>query len=213
MAILDEAAAVELSRRLRAVPWVRDVALERLFPDRFRIGVELRRPVLVVRAAAGADAVCAVDGTGICLPVADVDLPATTSSAAVELGRAHPDPAVVAAAAVAVEWAEEIAPHVPGAPDLVEVDATNLGYRFLADRRFSEVVVGLRGADGVASLAYGHAPGSAAPRVPLEVKRTVLRGMLAEFPGLSGLRGGDLRFRNRWRDWLIVRPVEHTAGG
>jgi hypothetical protein len=70
------------------------------------------------------------------------------------------------------------------------------------------VCVGLARADGATVyLAYGHPPGSPAPRIEPDVKAGILRAMLAEFPGLAGIERGDLRFANRWRDWLRPRPA------
>lgn len=214
--IMDEEAARGLRARLGRSPWVAAAHVRRRFPDRFEVELELRRPVLRVDAQ-GPDGhrrpACLVDAHGVCLPwtPAGAMLAAATTEAeavsSLSPGALAPDPRVRAAAAVAAEWRADLAPLVPGAPDLVEVDAANLGYRYLADGRWSEVRVGLRRADGgVAWFDYGHPPGSAYARVAVEDKALVLRRVLAAFPGLAGLRGGDLRFVNRWRDWLRTQP-------
>ena len=159
-----------------------------------------------------------VDRAGVCLPPSRKPsglprvvltglpgYPAGGTREPVRLGMFHPDPVVRAAAAVAVEWRDEMVPLVPGAPPLVEVDASNLGFRFIAD--VSEVRVGLRRSDGeVVYLAYGRPPGARLERVPVETKARVLKQILDHAPGLMGVRGGDLRFENRWRDWLLPRP-------
>ncbi len=44
--------------------------------------------------------------------------------------------------------------------------------------------------------------------VPVATKAKVLRCILGHAPGLMGLQGGDLRFENRWRDWLLPRPSQ-----
>ena len=35
---------------------------------------------------------------------------------------------------------------------------------------------------------------------------TLTAGILALHPGLSGVRNGDLRLQNRWRDCLVLQP-------
>lgn len=211
--LLDEAAAGALKARLEASPWIESVALRRRYPDRFLVDVELRRPVLEIRGARAAAGSLLVDRRGICLPhVAVSSLPMTVpvdAAPGTPPGTAHPDPGVRAAAAVAHEWRSELAAAVPEAPALLEVDATNLGYRFLADRRWSEVRVGLARDDGaVVWFDYDHPPDSPLPRVPSSDKAAVLRAILAAHPGLRGLERGDLRMVNRWRDWLRPRPPD-----
>ena len=84
------------------------------------------------------------------------------------LGEEHPDPRVLAAAAVAVEWRDAVAPGLTRPLPLVEVDASNLHYRLLADRRTSQVrVVVRRGDGGEARLDYGQPPNQPLPRVAL----------------------------------------------
>lgn len=212
--LLDEPATGALKERLEASPWIDRARLRRVFPDRLAVDLELRRPVIEVRASAGALRVLS-DGQGTCLPaVIDTGLPHTVvtdsgaSSPNALFGRQHPDPRVTAAAAVAAEWRDELAPLVDGAPLLVEVDAGNLDYRLFGDGRWSEVLVGVAGDNGASVyLAYGHPPGSGAPRVPIRTKAEILSAMLQEFPGLRGIDRGDLRFANRWRDWLRPRDV------
>lgn len=210
--LLDEPAARDLAARVSASPWVRGVDLGRAFPDRLRARLRLRRPVLQVCWRQPGRVEALVDADGVCLPVvAGTDLPRTVLSGGSggpwPAGTVHPDPRVRAAAGVAAEWRDQLVPRVPAAPALVEVDAANLRYRLLGEGRWSEVRVGLRRGDGeTVYLAYDHPPGSAAPRVPIATKARVLGAILAEHPGLGGLVAGDLRFANRWRDWLVPRP-------
>jgi len=211
--ILDSEAAGRLRARLSASPWVEHVTLERVFPDRLRVALELRQPVLEVRRSDAALLEALVDAQGHSLPgVAVPGLPRVhllEPGTPVDLawGAPHPDPRVLAAAAVAVEWRDELTPLVADAPQLIEVDAANLGYRYLADGRWSEIRVGVRRGDGdIAYLGYGHPPGSAAPRVAAADKARVLRSLLQEYPGLVDVAKGDLRFVNRWRDWVLPRP-------
>jgi hypothetical protein len=211
--LLDEAGAQALTSRLQGSPWIESLALRRRFPDRFLVDVVLRRPVLEVRRARGEPACLLVDGRGICLPaVAVAGLPFTVPvdpAPATAPGTLHPDAGVRAAAAVAQEWRTEVLPEVGAAPPLAEVDATNLGYRFLADRRWSEVRIGLSRADGATVwFDYDHPPDSPLPRVASAEKAAVLRAILAEFPDLRGLERGDLRMVKRWRDWLRPRPPD-----
>lgn len=211
--IRDEEAARALRAGLRQVAWVADAHLERLFPDRFRVQVDLRRPVLRVRDGAGAG-LCLCDRSGIALPWVDVDtLPEVWlyregGPSRVEClpGQVVGDDRVVAAAAVAVEWRDELAPLVPSCPRLIEVDATNLGERWLVGPRYPEIRVKLLRNDGAAVVfSYDRPPGSALPRVPVATKAAVLRQILAAHPGLAGLVAGELRFQVRWQDWLQPR--------
>ena len=207
--LLDDRAAGRIRRGLLASPWVGTASLDRVFPDRLSAGLELRRPTLALVDDAGA-VLGLVDGNGVWLPpVEGTGLPVghALAPSRANLGELHPDPVVRAAARVAAEWRDEIAPAVDGVPALVEVDARNVGYRFVGDRRWSEVRVGLRRGDGaIVYLSYGHPPGVDAPRVPAATKVRILKAILAEYPQLAGLHGGDLRFANRWRHWLVPRP-------
>ncbi len=218
-AIMDEPAALALRDELQASPWVANAVIERVFPDRFRVSMTLRRPVLGVHLERVGELIALVDRDGRCLPpVSGLDLPRTVltggwrppSHRAPTFAELHPDPAVVAAAQVAVEWQEQVAVAVPEAPPLAEVDGSNVGYRALADGRYPEVQVLLQRSDGeFVPLAYGHHPGSRYKPLPLEVKIDVLRKILAAHPGLVGLTGGDLRFANRWEQYL--RPYRGSG--
>lgn len=219
VAILDETSARDLEQRLGQSPWIARVGLRRVFPDRWALDLELRRPVLEVWLSPEGPAHVQVDEDGVCLPaVAGSTLPrivlSGTGRMAPErlLGTPYPHPQVLPAAKVAVEWRDEIVPRVPAAPRLIEIDARNLGYRFVGDGRWSEVLVGVARADGeTVYLAYGHPPGTPAPRIASETKARILSSMLSEFPGLVGIDRGDLRFSNRWRDWLRPRPALSEA--
>jgi hypothetical protein len=218
--ILDDDGARRLRAGLSDVAWVAGVHFERVFPDRLRASLTLRRPVLRVRSGDGAP-ICLVDRTGVVLPWLDLpELPETTlraeggrTSMVARPGAVAPDDRVVAAAAVAVEWRDELRALMPEAPLLLEVDATNLGERWLpAHARYPEIRVALRRDDGAAVVfAYDHPPGSAAPRIATADKAAVLRKILARYPGLHGLVAGDLRFTQRWQDWLQPRDGPDPA--
>jgi hypothetical protein len=217
--ILDERSARRLQEGLRQVPWVRDLRLQRVFPDRFRMQVGLRRPVLLVKSGDGS-ITCSVDRDGIALPVLPgLNLPATvlrSEGGAEQLSFRHgevvADERVLAAAAVAVEWRDEIAPLVPQCPDLVEVDANNLGERWISHPRYPELRVFLRRADGEAvRFGYDRGPDARRARVPSADKAYVLRAVLAKYPGLAGLTAGDLRFLVRWESWLQPRKGRDPA--
>jgi hypothetical protein len=219
MPILDDAAARSLQTDLQALPWVAGARLQRVFPDRLRLNLQLREPVLLVRDAAQ-HPLCCVDRTGIAMPPLDLALPATvlrSEGGAVplrfETGAVYPDPRVVAAAAIAIEWREQFAPLVPDCPELLEVDANNLGERWLLGPRHPEIRVVLKATGGAPVVfAYDRPVDAALPRVPHATKAMVLRAILAEHPGLAGLTGGDLRLRVRWRDWLLPRAGPDPAG-
>lgn len=208
--LLDEPACERLLASLRAVPWVAEANLRRIYPDRLRTELVLRRPVARLRAG---DVELTLDENGVCLPspprldlpVVDVLRPLPGNHGAV-----HQDPAVVAAAAVAAEWMTAIVPAVPGAPTLLRVDASNLGYAGDAGRT-CEVRVALQRTDGgLAWLEYDHPPGSAAPRIDPETKAAVLRQLLAAHPGLAGIASADLRFARRWQAWVAFERPAHT---
>ncbi|MBX3462546.1 MAG: hypothetical protein KF830_05215 [Planctomycetes bacterium] len=212
--LLDDVAARGLRDALLATPWVRGVALDRAFPDRLRLGIELRRPVLAVRSADG-EPICLVDGEAMMLPWVDTPLPETVlhreggaPTMAAQPGRVAPEARVRAAAAIAVEWRDAVAPLVAGCPALVEIDATNLGERWLRGPSYPEIRVKLRRADGgTVSFAYGRPVDSPLPRVPVATKAGVLTKVLERHPGLVGLVAGDLRLARRWADYLQPRAA------
>lgn len=213
VAILDEAAALALRDALQQVPWVAEARIEREFPDRFRVRFGLRRPVLEVQDEQGLP-LCLVDREAVVLPhVGGLAVPRTVlrraggaPSMRASFGQPAPDDRVVAAAAIAVEWRDELAPLVPGCPPLLEIDTTNLGERYVRRDDYPEVRVVLQRADGAPVVfGYGRAVGSPRPGVPVATKARVLAAILGEFPGLQGLVAGDLRFPVRWRSWLRPR--------
>lgn len=212
--ILDDEGQRQLRARLLAVPWVAGVTIARAFPDRLRLRCDLRRPVLAVRAADGSP-LCLVDREGVMLPWVDTEVPATflhreggAPTLAVVPGQQAPDRRVRVAAAIAVEWRDELAPQVDACPPLLEVDATNLGERWLRGPSYPEVRVKLRRADGASVVfAYDRPVDSDLPRIPVHTKATVLRQILAAHPGLAGLVAADLRFSRRWADYLQPRPA------
>jgi len=213
MPILAEAPARQLVEGLATVSWIVDARLERVHPDRFRVHFGLRRPVLAVRDELFRP-LCLADRHGVALPwvegiaVPDVVLRREGGAGSVvgEIGSLVPDDRVVAAAAIAVEWREEIAPRVTDCPELVEIDVTNLGERWVRSPHYPEVRVGLRREDGAkVMLGYGRPCGSSLPRVSANSKAGVLTAILAASPGLGGLVAGDLRFEVRWRSWLQPR--------
>lgn len=212
VAILDDPALRRLREGLAGVPWVREATVQRVFPDKLRVHLELRRPVIAVRAADGRP-LCLVDREGIALPWADTTLPVVflhreggAPTMQVEPGAVCADPRPRAAAAIAVEWRDQLAPLVPNCPALVEIDATNLGERWLRGPRYPEVRVKLARRDGAAVVfAYDRPVDSPLPRLPVATKAEVLKQILAQHPQLDGLVAGDLRMARRWADWLQPR--------
>ena len=187
--------------------------MERVFPDKFKVAFGLRRPVIAVRDETGKP-LCLCDRNGIALPwVDDAGVPDVVlrreGGAQTMQGRAGekaPDDRAIEAAAIAVEWRDELAPLVPGCPRLLEIDANNLALRWAKAPEYPEVRVRLQRQDGAPVVfGYDHPVGSKWPRVPVATKATVLKSVLQEFPGLNGLVSGDLRFERRWRSWLQPR--------
>lgn len=210
--LLDEAAGRRLRDGLLSVPWVSDVGIERVFPDRLRLRCGLRRPVLAVRTADG-EPLCLVDRGAVMLPWVDTALPTLflyrdggMPTISVAAGEASDEPRVRVAAAIACEWRDELAPLVHECPPLIEIDATNLGERWIRGPEYPEIRVVLRRADGAPVVfAYGRPIDSPLPRVPVRTKAMVLQSVLAQHPGLAGLVAGDLRFSRRWADYLQPR--------
>lgn len=210
--ILDEVSARRLRDGLRTVAWVDDARLERVFPDKFKVSLSLRRPVLAVRDAEG-QPVCLVDGVARALPWVDATLPTTflyreggAGSMTWTAGSTVDEARVRVAAAIAQEWRDEVAPLVPDCPRLVEVDATNLGQRWLRGPAYPEVRVKLASTSGRAvTFAYGRPVDSPMPRVSVRTKAQVLSNILAKRPGLEGLEFADLRLARRWADYLQPR--------
>ena len=212
--LLDEATGRRLRDGLQSVPWVASVGVERVFPDKLRLRCALRRPVLAVRSADG-DALCLVDRGAVMLPWVDTALPELrlyreggSPTMPIALGEPSGEVRVRAAAAIAVEWRDELAPLVPGCPRLLAVDASNLGERWVFGPDYPELRVVLQRDDGAAVVfAYGRPVDTPFARVPVSTKAQVLREVLARHPGLHGLVAGDLRFARRWLDHLQPRPV------
>lgn len=218
----DAAGLAQVVAALQRLSWIESAAVRPAHPDRLQLALELRRPVLEVvpaGAALGRVDTVFVSAKGICirrepgsgasgLPVCRLREGVLPGSAPIyRIGKEHPDPRVLAAAGTAVEWREQVRMRRPAMPELTEVDASNLGYRLLADPIYSEIRVVLRRRDGGATLLdYGHPPGSPYPRVAIEDKVEVLAKILARYPGLNGLDKGDLRFVNLWENWLSPRP-------
>ncbi len=223
----DELGLLKIVEALQDLSWVASAGLKPAHPDRLRLALELRRPVLEVvpsgRVAGqvpvvfvSADGVCmqrdpAVESSG--LPICrlmDGVLPG--SIPVYELGKEHPDRRVLAAAKTALEWRDQICVQLPSAPELAEVDASNLGYRLVADSSYCEICVVLRRqSGGTAVFGYGREPGSPFLRVAVEDKAQVLGKILARYPGLKGVDKGDLRFVNLWENWLRPRSSLDSA--
>jgi len=210
--ILDEATAVRLRDGLNSTPWVREARIERAFPDRFRLHLELRRPRLAVRAG-NDQPLCLVDDDGVMLPWMQTRLPLLrlyreggSPTMRVTFGERCDEPRVLAGAMVAAEWREEIAPQVKNCPPLLEIDASNLGERWIRGVQYPEVRVILARNDGKpVSLLFGRPPNSRLPRVRARTKASVLDKILRRHPGLEGLTAGDLRLSRRWADYLQPR--------
>lgn len=219
--VLDEDGARALKASLEASPWVVRAVLKREFPNRFRIGLDVREPLVLVEHPDGR--AFSIDRRGTCLPpVRSVPLPYVGLvgewqgvTRAPVLGQVHPDPRVLAAVDVALEWRDQLLPLMDGfeVPDLVEIDTFNLEERQLVDAHHPDVLVLLRRRDGDAvSFGWGRPRTTEKSRVPVGTKAKVLRAILGEFPGLRGLVKGDLRFENRWREWVSPSPGPDPAG-
>lgn len=212
IAILDEVRAGQLREDLATSPWVRHVAMTREFPDRFRLELELRRPVLAVQAADG-ELLCLVDREAVALPPVVTRLPAVrlfveggSPTMRVAIGKRVHELRVLAAVGVAVEWRDVLAPLVEGCPELLEVDTTNLGERWMRGRSYPEIRVKLARSDGEPVIfSYGRPIDSQFPRVDVRTKASVLGAILEAKPGLAGLVAGDLRLVNRWAAYLQPR--------
>lgn len=209
--LMDDDGARRARERISKSPFVTDVRLERSFPDRFRVMLDLRRPE--VQIVADEAVVALLDADGHTMPAfgIPVDLPQVVVDGysppvplgAARIGAAFPDPRIVAAAAVAREWREIVAPEVgAAAPPLQAVDARNVGWHWIADLSTSQMMVGVGTVDGrTCWFHYGLADVDGG-RIGAATRAEVLRSVVAAHPGLRGLVAGDLRLRNRWRDLL-----------
>ena len=210
--ILDEATAARLRDGLVSTPWVRSARIERVFPDRFRLQIDLRRPSIAVHA--GDDQpLCLLDEAGVMLPWSASSLPIVrlyrdggSPTMAVSFGERALERRALVAAAVVSEWRRDVEPLVKDCPELLEVDATNRGEQWVVGVQYPEVRVVLARQDREpVSFAYGRPPDSALPRVPARTKALVLDNIVRDFPGLEGLTAGDLRLSRRWKDYLQPR--------
>jgi hypothetical protein len=211
--ILDDGALRRLREGLESVPWVAGVGMERVFPDKLKLTLSLRRPVLAVRDGEGKP-LCLVDQHARMLPFADTRLPVVhlyreggRPTMAVEPGAICDEPRVRAAVGIAVEWRDEFAPLVADCPELVEIDTTNLGERWLPPIH-PEIRVKLARGDGQTVLfGYDRPVDSARMRVPTSTKALTLNQILKRHPKLAGLVAGDLRMSRRWADYLQPRAA------
>ena len=145
-------------------------------------------------------------------PHASTDGSMSTAAQRLTFGERFPLRSVVAAAAVAREWRDEIAGALPSCPRLRAIDPSNVGVARLPAPYFAEVLVGLERADGgVAWFAYGRDPGAPEDALTPAVRVGVLAKVLVAFPGLSGVRRGDLRMTNRWRSSIAVEDAERPG--
>lgn len=215
--MMDGAALAQLQAGLAASGWLDAVRLERAYPDRLRVHARVRRPVLEVRFAGHVLGLADADGVAIPSGGVPADLPIVEvgprgggdpnalpprAGADYRFGEPFPDGRVLVAAAIADEWAREVAPKLPSAPPLRVVDADNLGWEYVQDPRYSQVLVGLESASGrVVWFHYGLAECDGGP-VATATRAEILADVLGAHPGLVGLAGGDLRLRNLWRDAL-----------
>jgi len=212
--ILDDASLRRLRDGLMGVAWVKEAGIQRVFPDRLRLELDLRRPVLGVRDAQGRP-LCLVDRDAIVLPWVDTPLPVVhlhreggAPTMVVVEGQRCGEARVRAAAAIAVEWRDELAPLVKDCPALLEVDTTNLGEKWLRGPSYPEVRVKLSRHDGAPVVfAYDRPVDSPLPRVPVKTKAAVLTQILERHRQLDGLVAGDLRLSRRWADWLQPRAA------
>ncbi|GAB4148417.1 MAG: hypothetical protein Fur0037_16720 [Planctomycetota bacterium] len=215
--ILDEEAGEQLLRSLRSVPWVRDVGLDRRFPDRLEARLSIRRPRLCIADRAG-EPIRLCDGEGIALRFVDgFSLPIVRVDRSLvdrcEEGLPIASAVVQAALGVVLEWQDALAPRVRGCPRLLEVDAERVEADLPEDPRHPEISVVLeRSGGGEVVFGYGRPPSSKAPRVPVEDKARTLSAILERHEGLKGIERGDLRFGVRWQDWLEPRLGPDPAG-
>lgn len=218
--------------RLRALPWVAQLEVEPLYPDRVRLDLELRRPQAAVADGASLRLIAA-DGTVLPLLAPDavltVDPAQRFEAAAAEAADLPPRPfdlpwlvglapldtdrdAARAGAALVTEWRMEAEPLLRrlvdrGAiPRLLAVQVENHGLRL--DRAVSEYSLVLRSSDRrPVRVAWGHAPGGPFPsRIAIEDKVWILSKALQRFPGLRGVVSLDARYRTDWPKRVVQRP-------
>ena len=156
--------------------------MERVFPDRFWIHMELRRPSLSVHRRRHAALPRRRPGQYVAVVAESAAYRAAyreggSPTMAVSFGERARECRVTVAAMVAAEWRAQVVPLVKSCPDLLEVEVSNLG---AVDRRHavSRIRVVLARADREPVFAYGRPPDSPLPRVPARTKALVLDNIL-----------------------------------
>ncbi|MBI2931969.1 MAG: hypothetical protein HYY16_09980 [Planctomycetes bacterium] len=184
--LFDEGLVSRIGRVFEGNPWVKRVtAIERIFPDRVRVRLQVRRPHVAVRRAEG---LFLLDDDGVVLPGTYPSASACARSVEI-VGSASVPPRPgerweSADIRAGVELVEMIARSASlRALDVRAVDVSNVGGR--VDRRRPETA--LLTAVGC-TIYWGRAPssgrfGEPAPEEKLELLAAVVR----EYPGLQGL--------------------------
>ena len=201
--LFDRDLVDRVAREFEACPWVRKVtSVERVFPDRLRVRFEYRHPHVAVRRGAG---YVLVDDDGVRLPGVYAEPPtcerpariAGVDSTPPAPGQTWDDPALRAG----IEMADYVVSTSPlDRIGIREIDVSNFGGR--RDRRLTEVT--LVSATGC-SLQWGRLPGTTKFGDPEPGEKLEnLRGIMAAYPGLRGLRSVKLYFSGS----RAVEPLE-----
>jgi hypothetical protein len=209
--IFDPGLVERVGKSFEASAWVkRVVAVERVFPDQIRVRFEYRRPHLAVKRENGYVLVDAgrvrLPGVYATVPPCDrASLVSGLASKPAEPGKVWDDPALAAGFALA-ELAHEH-PVLKGL-GVKEVDVANHGGRL--DPRRSEIALVTAGG---CQLAWGRAPRDARFGEPgIEEKIENLRGVLAAYPSLQGLKRASVQFSGT-RAVELVEPYAATPSG
>lgn len=210
----DEHAA-RLRDHVGSSPWLRDASVERGEGATYRLAYDLRRPELFLAETEDQFLYVADDGTVLPAPKIDLGLPSVMLESrgghvlysVDESGRID-DPRVLAAIHVAQEWRDEIQPRLPEPIQLFSVDARNVGWRFVRDAAYSQVLVALGSEGSDPSESAWFQCGLAAVDGSVldgQARAAILADMLQEYPGLRGIARGDFRLKNTWRQRLQLR--------
>jgi hypothetical protein len=206
--IFDPELIGRVGRSFEQCAWVRKVtSVERVFPDQVRVRFEYRRPHVAVRRENG---FVLVDAEAVRLPGVYAQVPPCDRAAVVggvtakvpEAGRRWEDAALAAGLAMA-----DLAHEDPLLKKLgvKEVDVANHGGRLDPRRSELQLVTGTG-----CQLAWGRAAKDARFGEPtVEEKLDSLRGVLAAYPGLQGLKRVSVHFPGQ-KAVELVEPYAQT---
>ena len=206
--IFDGELVGRVGRSFEQCAWVRKVtAVERVFPDQLRVRFEYRRPHVAVRRENGH---VLVDAEGVRLPGVYATVPACDRVAVLSGVTSHPaepgkrwDDAALRAGMALADYAHENA--LLKKLGVKEINVANHGGRVDARRSEISLVTGTG-----CQLAWGRdAKDAKFGDLSPEAKLENLRGVLAAYPDLQGLKRVSVYFQGQ-KAVELVEPYAQT---